>query len=98
MAQTINESDREGPVKEEVNNENGKKAEAEDEVTYLSLSGDEDFASEAIVRENFLLIGANTKYGRAVRVNISPEKQYLVILMFNNLVWKLMSIYDYKKV
>ena len=50
MAQIINESDREGPVKEEVNNKNGKKAEAEDEVTYLSLSGDEDFASEAIFR------------------------------------------------
>ena len=85
-------------MKEKVSNENGRLAEAEDEVTYLSLSGDEDFASEAIVRENFLLIGANAKYGRAVRVNISPEKQYLVILMFNNLVWKLMSIYDYKKV
>ena len=50
-------------MKEEVTNENGKLAEAEDEVTYLQLSGDEDFASEAIFRENFLLIGANTKYG-----------------------------------
>ena len=50
MAQTINESDREGPMKEKVSNENGKLVEAEDEVTYLSLSGDEDFASEAIFR------------------------------------------------
>ena len=48
---------------EEVRKENGKHAEAEDEVVYLSLSRDEDFASEKISRENFFLIGANTKYG-----------------------------------
>ena len=29
----------------------------------------EDFASEAISRENLFLIRANTKYGQAVRVN-----------------------------
>ena len=42
--------------------------EVEVEVTYSS-SGDEDFASETVSRENLFLIGANTKYGRAVRVN-----------------------------
>ena len=63
LAQTMNESDREEPMKEEVQKENGKHVEAEDEVVYLSLSRDEDFASEKICRENFFLIGANTKYG-----------------------------------
>ena len=55
-------------MKEEVSNENGEHAEAQDEVTYLLLSRDEDFAGELIFRENFFLIGANTKYCQAVRV------------------------------
>ena len=66
---TMNESDREEPMKEEVNNENGEHAEVLNKVTYLSLSGDKDFASEAISRENFFLIGANTKHDQTVRVN-----------------------------
>ena len=69
MTETINESDREEPMKEEVNNENGEHAEAQDKVIYFLLSRDEDFASETISKENFVLTGANTKYGRAVRIN-----------------------------
>ena len=65
----MNESDREEPMKEEVGNENGDHAEAQDKVTYFLLSRDEDFASETISRENLFLIGANTKYGPAFRVN-----------------------------
>ena len=65
----MNESDREEPMKEEVGNENGEHAEAQDKVTYFLLSRDEDFASETISRENLFLIGANTKYGRTVRVS-----------------------------
>ena len=65
----MNESDREEPMKEEVSNKNGKHGEVENELTYLLLYGDEDFASEAIFRENFLLIEANAKYSRAFRVN-----------------------------
>ena len=68
LAQTINESDREEPMKEEVSNENSKHVEAQDEVTYLLLYRDEDFASKTISRENLFLTGANTKYDRAVRV------------------------------
>ena len=64
----MNESDREEPMKEEVSNENGEHAEGLDEFTYLLLPRDEDFASELISRENFFLIGANTKYCQAVRV------------------------------
>ena len=64
----MNESDREEPMKDEVNNENGEHADGLDEFTYLLLSRDEDFASELIFRENFFLIGANTKYCQAVRV------------------------------
>ena len=52
-----------------VSNEKGEHAETEDEVTYLWLSRDEEFASESISREKLFLIGANTKYSRAVRVN-----------------------------
>ena len=47
LTQTINESDRE-PMKEEIINENGEHAEAQDNVTYLLLSRDEDFARETI--------------------------------------------------
>ena len=64
LAQTMNESDREEPMKEEVSNENSEHAEAQDEVNYLPLHGDEHFASKTISRENFFLIGVNTKYGR----------------------------------
>ena len=42
--------------------------EEQDEVTYLLLSRDEEFASELISRENFFLIRANTKYCQVVRV------------------------------
>ena len=65
----MNESDREKPMKEEVSNENGEHAEAQDKVTYFLLSRDEDFDSKTIFRENLFLIGANTKYGRTVRVS-----------------------------
>ena len=61
--------EEEEPMKEEVNNENGEHAEAQDKVIYLLLSRDEDFARETISKENFVLTGANTKYGRAVKVN-----------------------------
>ena len=46
----MNESGREEPMKEEVSNENSEHSEAQDEVTYLSLSGDDEFASETISR------------------------------------------------
>ena len=42
--------------------------EEQDEVTYLLLSRDEEFASELISRENFFLIRANTTYCQVVRV------------------------------
>ena len=42
--------------------------EAQEEVNYLLLSRDEDFASKLISRENFLLIEANTKYCQVVLV------------------------------
>ena len=56
-------------MKEEVSNENGEHAEAWDKATYLLMSRYEDFISKTVSRENFFLIGANTKYGQAVRVN-----------------------------
>ena len=62
LAQTMNESEREETMKEKVSNENGEHAEAQDKVTFLLLSRDDDFVSETISR-------ANTKYGRVVRVN-----------------------------
>ena len=37
-------------MKEAISNENGEHAEKQNEVTYFSLSGDEDFASEPISR------------------------------------------------
>ena len=69
LSQTMNEFNREEPMEEEAKNDNSEYAEVGDEVTYSSSSGDEDFASETVFRENFFLIGASTKYGRAVRVN-----------------------------
>ena len=39
-------------------------------VRYSPSSGDEDFASQRISRVNFFLIRANTKFSRAVGVNI----------------------------
>ena len=36
---------------------------------YIYISRDEKFASESISREKLFLIGANTKYSRAARVN-----------------------------
>ena len=69
MTKAMNKSDRE-QMEEQISHENGEHAEVEDEVAYSPLSGDEDFACERISGENFFLIGANTKYNRAVRVNI----------------------------
>ena len=60
LTQTMNKSDREEPMKEEVSNENGEHAEAQDKVTYLLLSRNEDFAGKTISRENFFLIGGST--------------------------------------
>ena len=58
--------------------------EAEDEVTNLLLSGDKNFASEIISRENFFLIGTNIKYGRAATVNCRYiTRKYLVIIFSN---------------
>ena len=68
LPQTMNELNREESAEEEAKNYNGGHAEVEDEVSYLS-SGDEDFASETVSIENSFLIRANTKYGRAGRVN-----------------------------
>ena len=50
LAQRMNEFRREEPMKEKVSNENGEYSEAQDEVTYLPLSGDDDFASETTSR------------------------------------------------
>ena len=41
---------------------------AQDKVTYLLLSRDEEFARELISRENFFLVRVNTKYCQVVRV------------------------------
>ena len=56
--------------------------EAQDKVTYLLLSIDEDFASKLISRENLFLIEANTKYCQVATVtsSTSPEKQLLVTI------------------
>ena len=62
LVQAMNESEREETMKEKVSNENGEHEEAQDKVTFLLLSRDEDFVSETISR-------ANTKYCRAFRVN-----------------------------
>ena len=63
----INKPDWKEPMEEEVSNKYGEYPEAEDAVTYILLSGDEDLFNEKFSR--FFLVGANTKYGRAVRVN-----------------------------
>ena len=70
LTQEINQSDKAKQMEEEVSHGNGEYAEVEDEVTYSSSLGDGDFASERIPRENLFLVGANTIYGRAVKVNI----------------------------
>ena len=59
LTQAMNDSNREEPMEEEVRNDNGEHAEVEDEVTYSSLSEDEDSASETISIENFFLIRAH---------------------------------------
>ena len=69
LAQTMNEYDRQEAMKDEVSNENDEHAEPQGKVTYLLVSKDKDFASKSISRENFFLIGANTKYRPAVRVS-----------------------------
>ena len=93
-------STTEEAMKDEVSNENDEHAEPQGKVTYLLVSKDKDFASKSISRENFFLIGANTKYRPAVRVNSRYIPWKFHYLMFKNLVWCLwlMSIYNYKKV
>ena len=56
-------------MEEEAKNSNGEHAEVEDELTYSPASREKGFSSETVSRENFFLIGANTKYGRAIKVN-----------------------------
>ena len=66
----MNEFNKKESMQEEVSSKNdGEHAEAKVEVTNLPLSEDEDFATEAIPRENLFLIRANTKYSQVVRVN-----------------------------
>ena len=50
LTQTMNESDREEPMKEEVSNKTGEHTEAQDKVTYLLLSRGQDFAGKTISR------------------------------------------------
>ena len=71
LPQTMNEFNSEKPMDEKAKNDNGEYAEVEDEVTFSLSSGDEDFAGEIVSRENFFLIGANTKYDQTIRVNTS---------------------------
>ena len=56
----MNEFNREEPMEKEAKTDNGGHAEGEGEVTYSSSSGDEDFASETVSRENLFLIEGNT--------------------------------------
>ena len=56
-------------MEEEAKYGNGEHAKVEDKLTYSPASRDKDFSSETVSRENFFLIGANTKYGRAIKVN-----------------------------
>ena len=74
-------------MEEEVSNENSEHAQVEAEVTYSSSSGDEDFARETISRKK------NTTELSGSIADASPEKRDLVILMFNDLVWKLTDSY-----
>ena len=74
-------------MEEEVSNENSEHAKVEAEVTYSSSSGDKDFARETIPRKK------NTAKLLGSIADASPEKRDLVILMFNDLVWKLIDSY-----
>ena len=74
-------------MEEEVSNENSEHAKVEAEITYSSSSGDEDFARETISRKK------NTTELSGSVPDASPEKRDLVILMFNDLVWKLTDSY-----
>ena len=74
-------------MEEEVSNENSEHAKVEAEVTYSSSSGDKDFARETIPRKR------NTAKLLGSIADASPEKRDLVILMFNDLVWKLIDSY-----
>ena len=74
-------------MEEELSNENSEHAKVEAEVTYSSSSGDKDFARETIPRKK------NTAKLLGSIADASPEKRDLVILMFNDLVWKLIDSY-----
>ena len=74
-------------MEEEVSNENSEHAKVEAEVTYSSSSGDKDFARETIPRKT------NTAKLSGSIADASPEKRDLVILMFNDLVWKSIDSY-----
>ena len=74
-------------MEEELSNENSEHAKVEAEVTYSSSSGDKDFARETIPRKR------NTAKLLGSIADASPEKRDLVILMFNDLVWKLIDSY-----
>ena len=68
--------------------------EVQGEVTYLLLSRDEHFASELIFRENLsLIVTNNTSNLSGSLADTSPEKQFLIILLFKNFVWKLIDVY-----
>ena len=67
--------------------------EVQDEVTYLLLSRDEHFASKLIFRENLsLIVTNNTSNLSGSLADTSPEKQFLIILLFKNFVWKLIDV------
>ena len=67
----------------------------EDEVSYSSSTGDEDFASERISRENFFFIGANANYSRTVWVNMRhiTWKTIFSYLIINNFMRKMTDAY-----
>ena len=68
--------------------------EVQDEVPYLLLSRNEHFASELIFRENLsLIVTNNTSNLSGSLADTSPEKQFLIILLFKNFVWKLIDVY-----
>ena len=68
--------------------------EVQGEVTYLLLSRVEHFASELIFRENLsLIVTNNTSNLSGSLADTSPEKQFLIILLFKNFVWKLIDVY-----
>lgn len=80
------------PIKEKGSNEIGEHVEAlAGEVTYLSLSGDDDFSGKTILEIFvclfFFLVGANTEYGRAVRVNSSCTIKFQFLLVFPSSDW-----------